>query len=295
MSSKELYNYFHIKCSSFDVYSQQIEKLLEQKIPVLCKNTENVFYTFNNWLSEYLFQYKNERDIKTTYEIKNYSTFDLKVKIKITDSYIIFEPYNSAVDRYVIFEILYPFIKTKNVLHQVKNKLIIIKNIERISLKHHKYLAYLLKTYYSVCTFLFTTNNPNCVSDDILKNIYIVDIPITLDENINLFWEKNNCNRLQWHKLLDNLFDIFFVQKRNKGKDLKILRNEISNLYTSNVPVKEVIKYIYSNLENYAFSPDVYTDIFLKISEIEYYLQIGNRYILHLEYLFLYLQNKLNV
>ena len=181
------------------MYGDKLKELLLNKVSTLCIYNDNIFYSLNNWLSNYLDnQYKNNKNITTTFEIKNYSTFDLKVKIHISENYIVYEPYNSAVDRYVIFEILYPFIRKKFITSKfTKNDY--NQKYRRINIKHHKYLSYLLKTYYQICTFIFTTKNSYCISNDILKNIYIINIPNSLNENFNLFYEKK-INTLYWQK-----------------------------------------------------------------------------------------------
>ena len=289
MSCKDLHNYFEIHCPRFENYKYALNKLMEHHISVLCENTDNMYYTINYWIHMYLEKYyMSEKKVANTFEIKNYSTFDLKVKIKMTESYIIYEPYNSAVDRYVIFEILYPFIRKRNLLQETKHKLIIIKNIDRINIKHHKYISYLLKTYHSICTFLFTTNNKYSVSEDILQNIHIFTFPLSLHENENLFWEKNETTHIKWEDLLNEILQTFFVKQSSKVKDLKWLRISLSNLYTSNIPSQYIIMYLLEHMEYYNFSEEAYSHLLDKLCEIEYYLKIGNRYILHLEYLILY-------
>jgi len=295
MSTKDLYPYFNIKKNSeVDEYKDVFYNLLDNNISFVCCNNENLFYTINHWIHEY-FKLQDIKNIKNTFELKNYSTFDIKVKILINDNFIIYTPYNSALDKYVIVDILYDFAKSVNLLDKAKKKYIIIHDFNKIHIKYHKYLIFLLKRF--PCTFVLICNHKECISTQLLQNIYLLDIPIALKENIDKFWQKKTSNTSPWHRLLDNIFTLFFKKKSKKQKlqDYKKLRPMLADLYTSNISGKMIINYLIQNLETYHFPYKKYSIIFDKLCEIEYRLEVGNRYIFHIEYLILFLQDILNI
>jgi hypothetical protein len=268
-----------------------LKNLLDQKTSVLCVQTEKNYYTLTQWIQNYLDKKFQNKTVQNSVELKNYSTFDITVKIFISNNYIIFDPYSTAVDRYIFLEILFPFVKNNTNFQQNTEKIVIIRNLNLLHIKNHKYLLYFLKNYSNSCTFLLLCENTHSISPEIFKNIFIYRFPFHWNENSDSFWDPL-ISKVSWEKTLDNIFTLFFTKKKKKKEDIKILRSEISNLYTSNINSSNVIQYIVRHLPYYNINCTV--EVFNKICEIEYYLKIGNRYIIHFEYLILYLQSNIH-
>lgn len=293
--ASELFNYLNLpKRKETLEYEDIISKLMNQKGSFLINNIDNIYYNFCHCLRNYIHsRFNDDTNVSKEVELKNYSTFNVKIQIELSNNYLIYKPYSSAIDRYVILEIIIPFLNNKTIENRSLEKIIVIHNLEKISFKYHKYLSHLIKMYQHKTQFIYTSSSHNqCVSNQILEKIFILNVPLWINDDIELFWEKKKI-KINWKTQLDIVFNTFFREYRRKTSDHKHLRKMLAEIYTSNVPSSNIIEYIIENIDNYNFNKQNFDKIFEEIAKVEYYLKVGNRFIFHLEYLITFLQQQL--
>ena len=246
---------------------------------------------------------------KVDYEIDNYNKSN--IVIKQSEYHIEFNPTNSGSDRYALISLIKDFGKSQMVnivLEGTKNtsRTIIINKIDDLNYYCQASLRRNMEKYSNITNFILISSNLSKVTEPIRSRCCLITIPkLDIDrksEILGKFYPKNKINVN--NSLTDNLLEID-IDNLGLGKVIN-LENYIINLlklsnskFNENL-IKKVKKLIYDlYISNYSLDSillelnnkimerniedDIKYDIMKYIIECNININLGKRYLIHLE------------
>ena len=274
---------------------------------------------FINGLLENLYGSINIK--KLEYEIDNYNKQN--IIIKQSENHIEFNPQSSGTDRYALLSLIKDFGKNQmvNVVlkgNKTKFRTIIINKIDDLNYYCQASLRRNMEKYSSITNFILISNNLSKVTEPIRSRCCLVTIPKISKESkkevlSNLFPKsKINLNRSLTENLLMidmknyNLGETILLedyikkllQMYNKKFNVILIRSIkklIYDLYISNFSLDTILLEITNQVNMMKIEDSLKYDIIKEIIDCNININIGKRYLIHLENLILKIFNILNV
>lgn len=270
---------------------------------------------------------ENVHNIKDTeYTITNYGSNNVKVNLQQSNYHLIFKPFNSALDKYIIQEIIVEFCKKNNLCFfdiQTPFKVILIHNADLLSNQAQYALCTLMEHYSDVCRFILFVKNINTITNSIIvrANTITLKAPshpemeilfdkIIKNEKINISNEtkkqiimdsnrhvKNMLWRIEshlhgipykcyWKNLIDEIINSIINDKEKVLKNTNKFREYIGYLFISNMDANVLLEYILIKIVNSINDINLLSEITYEIAKYDKSLKNSTRYILHFESLF---------
>lgn len=300
---------------SFEVKEKINDKIFED-YNFDMKNENILIYGLEDYSEEYYIRkllekmYGNMEIIKEEYSIENYNKS--KIEIKKSDNHIEFNPLNSGSDRYALSSLIEDF-GTSQMVNMVvsgtKNnkRTIIINKIDDLNYYCQASLRRNMEKFSNVSNFILITKNLSKVTEPIRSRCSLITIEHfnknkilkqifpnfknseedTFSESI-LSYESNRLKLGKITTLKDYVHKIFNLYKSEFNKDLlKRLKVIIYNIYISNYTLDDILL----SINNYIMKLDLEIDLkYLILKEIintNKNLNLGKRYLIHFENLFI--------
>nr|QFG74108.1 MAG: hypothetical protein [Megaviridae environmental sample] len=284
---------------------------------IITGTTSSGKHTLVNYILQHVFGSSSTYDEK--YVIKNYGSNTTNVIIKQSYNHMVINPMESALDKYIIQEVIRDFCKKKDRLFYNSNnpyKFIIINNFDCLLSSGQSALCKLVEQYSKFCRFIFIGRDINTLSYSIsVKCVHLrlqcpthSEIFNILDKHIkkynmiappdvlNKISSKRNIKDAMWsldcyqYKILEQSWQnqvntIIEMCKNPSGLEHYItMRNLLASLFITNLKSQDLCVYILEKMLEFD-NIDGYqvTDIILTY---DYRLRNSTRYILHFEAMF---------
>lgn len=165
----------------------------------------------------------------------NNNTIEYKT-IKQSNYHMIYYPQKNNFDKNVLQSIIQSFISIQNNLIITKYfKIIIIDNIEKLSISAQESLKATMEKYSKYCRFIFISKNIDCIIDALKSRI----VPIKIDNPNNeqlLLCAINICHNEEQNYKINDLINLVNKSNQNIKKLMFLLQ-----LYFLKVPIVDSI------------------------------------------------------
>ena len=294
----------------------KINELIFKDFNFEIKNENILIYGLEEYSEEYfinklLNKMYNVIDIKKElYEIENYNKS--KIEIKTSTHHIEFNPTKSGSDRYALISLIKDFGKNQMinmvVSGTVNNKrTIIINKIDDLNYYSQASLRRNMEKYSNITNFILISNNLSKVTEpirsrcslltikefdkkQILEKIY-PKIKITYDNSLScnlLNYELDQLNLSKCNILQDYINNIFNLYKLSFSEIvIKKIKLIIYNIYISNYNLDDILIKINNYINNLDISINLKYLIIKEIIQTNSNLNLGKRYLIHIENLFI--------
>lgn len=254
---------------------------------------------------------------KFEYEIENYNKST--IELKQSNYHVEFNPSNSGSDRYALISIIKDFGRNQMVNMVLENsktnyRTIVINKIDDLNYYCQASLRRNMEKYSNITNFILISNNLSKVTEPIRSRCCIITMG-KLDNDIN----KKICKKLNCNYEENDLINILLNEEMSRLKlgDIQSLKDYVNNLLSLNKEkfnerlirkVKSIIYNLYiSNypldsvlleINNYIMKNELSVEIKYLISKIiiesNININMGKRYLIHLENLIFGIFNILN-
>ena len=175
------------------------------------------------------------------YTIKtNNNTIEYK-KIKQSQYHIIYYPQKNNFDKNILQSIIQSFISVQtNMFTNKLFKVIVIDNIEKLSISAQESLKATMEKYSKYCRFIFISKSIDCIIDALKSRV----VPIKIDNPNNdqlLTCAINICHNEQQNYSINDLMDLVNKSNQNIKKLMFLLQ-----LYFLKVPIIDTIDNAYN-------------------------------------------------
>ena len=186
----------------------------------------------------------------------NYNGDDKEIEILQSLNHIIINPYNSALDKIIIQEIVLKNINISLIkTYNFKNKfrIILINNANNLSYNTQTSLRYIIEKYNKTCKFILCANSINKFIEPILSRCLMIQVP--RPNKIELLnYLKIIINEQKMNIEDDIIKQIIKSSNRNIRESIWKLEiynhkrnNKIININYNNIKYNKIIKSIYEN------------------------------------------------
>ena len=277
--------------------------------------------TFVKFILKKLYGNLNTKEIE--YTITNYGSNNVKVKLQQSNFHITFKPFNSALDKYIIQEIIVEFCKKKNMYFydsKTPYKVILLYNADLLSSQAQYALRTLMEQYNDHCRFILIVKNINTVISSIVSRSNKLTLRAPNTKEMNYIFEKiikgehieitesekkllvssserNVKNMLwriecyknavpyecHWQIIIDNIIDSIVNDTSKSLKKINKIRENIGLLFISNIDACVILEYILKIITQKIKSIKTVSLITDEIAVYERRLKNSTRYILHFE------------
>jgi len=304
--------------------------------PTLVKNNQNILVygydssgkkTFVNFLLKEVYGSVETREEE--YEINNYGSNTVKVKITQSHYHFIFNPLGSAIDKYIIQEIIVQFCK-KNDKHYFKAsvpyKTVLIHKADMLSHSAQSTLRRIIEEFSDKIRFFLICKNTCSIIDPIksrlleipmvcpnekevrffinnivekegiaLSSQQISKITNSSNRDIKTIFYSLECYKLKielksyWMIVLDGVLNKTLNCKQLTLIDFAEIRDSINKLFISNIETEKIFQYILQRISLEVKDLVKVVEISKLICEYDTKLKNATRYVLHFEALFLHI------
>lgn len=263
------------------------------------------------------------------YEIYNYGSNVVKVKLILGHYHIVFTPFGSAIDKYIIQEILSDFCKKDNKHYfktNVSYKSIIIYKADVLSYPAQHALRNIIEDYTGKVRFFLTTKNVCSICDPVRSRLLEVSLRCPTNEEHKEILESiakreeitlsdvndivatsggsltrslyiMECERLGlkykcfWKENLNEILDKVCNKPILSLTDMLEIREKLGRLFITNIESEKILQYLSSEVCSKINTLDVLVKIFDVLSTYDTRLKNATRFILHLEALLYNIHN----
>lgn len=212
------------------------------------------------------------------YMLNNYSNHSKNISVQTSDVHLNINPWNSGLDKHIIYEIINWYNTNKKITNNKINKFntIVIDNIHNLSFFAQSSLRFIIDSNSWFCFFIFICSDIDKIIGAIKSRCQIIDLSYWIKIIEYLY---NNCNvnvinynilfissklfNECWQKII-TLFDVVnqkikyivdlmmsVVNWNNANDEREIIihiRKKIYDIYVWNIPYWFVIEKIYENI-----------------------------------------------
>ena len=202
-------------------------------------------HTLVNLLLYYIFgeEIYNIKSQKYTIHTNN-NTIDYKT-IKQSKYHMIYYPQKNNFDKNVLQSIIQTFISVQtNITNNKLFKIVVIDNIEKLSISAQESLKATMEKYSKFCRFIFISKSIDCIIDALKSRI----VPIKIDNPNNdelLTCAINICHLEEKNYKINDLMDLINKSNQNIKKLMFLLQ-----LYFLKVPIIDSIDNAYNYIIN---------------------------------------------
>lgn len=257
---------------------------------------------------------------KLDYEIENYNKTN--IVIKQSENHIEFNPLNSGADRYALLSLIKDFGKNQmvNVVlegHKTKFRTIIINKVDDLNYYCQASLRRNMEKYSNITNFVLISSNLSKVTEPIRSRCCLVTIPkISAMEKREIFSKIYPKNKIDESKSLTENLLMIDMENYGLGKivlledyilnllkmykirfDVILIRKIkklIYDLYISNFSLDSILLEITKQINLMKITDEKKYDIVKEIINCNMNINIGKRYLIHLENLVLKIFKILN-
>ena len=266
----------------------------------------------------------NIKDIE--YTITNYGSNCVKVKLQQSNFHLIFKPFNSALDKYIIQEIIVEFCKKNNMCFfdsKLSYKVIVIYNAELLSSQAQYSLRSLMEQFTDTCRFILIVKNVNTIIDSIVSRSLKIILRAPNDNDMSILFDRiNNGENLDikedlkqeiiqssennvknmiwrieclkhdipyacpWTEITDEIIDLIVNDKTQSLKKITRIRELLGLLFISNIEANILLEYILKCFIKLITNEKLLSSIVNEIAIYDKQLKNSTRYMLHFEALF---------
>jgi DNA polymerase III delta prime subunit len=255
---------------------------------------------------------------ESDYTINNYGSNTTKVKLRHSNYHMIITPNNSALDKYILQEVIVDFCRKRD-LYFFKSptpfKCVVIHKADNLSEQAQFCLRRVMETTSSLCRFILLSSNPcnficpirsrfiqiniptpdveeiqNFISEVASKEaINADDVQVSTRDYKELLWKleskRHNVQYYCWWEITVDFIANYIVSHPFKSlKYSSEIRDKLGQLFVSNIEAQAVIYHLMKTIFKQV---DVDIHKFSSLSEIfsrfDCRLRNATRYILHME------------
>ena len=257
------------------------------------------------------------------YEVNNYGSNKVKVKLFQSNYHLVFIPNGSAVDKYVVQETITEYCQKIDQYYfksNVQYKSIVILKAELLSEQSQSSLKTLMEKYQNNVRFFLVCKSTTCVIEPLKNRLLqvVLSCPkkedmdiilrkVCLKEKIDISEEKLNqiineskrnveqalmllqCFMLgiewdcYWTKILDDIIQKILNNDISSTKDINYIREGLGLLFITNIEADKILSYMLLTLSKKVTDIEKSHRISTIISTYDKRVKNATRYILHLE------------
>ena len=164
--------------------------------------------------------------------------------IKQSKYHMIYYPQKNNFDKNVLQSIIQSFISISSSLNNKLFKIIVIDNIENLSISAQESLKATMEKYSKLCRFIFISKSIDCIIDALKSRI----VPIKINNPNNnelLLCAINICNKENKNYKINDLLELINKSNQNIKKLMFLLQ-----MYYLKIPIIDVIDNTYDNIIN---------------------------------------------
>ena len=271
-----------------------------------------------NIFIKHIFNVKTLSIKKVKYNISGYGNNNVEVILNNSMYHIEINPYGTGFDKYLIQEVIKNYIKTKFITLNNENiyKMIVIKNIDKLSYYAQTSLRCTMEKYSNNCKFILCGYNISKIIEPIKSRCLFIKVkrPSKLEvlnyilyicykedikiskEQLKDFLDNYNCNicKILW-KLnylnidlksnieleVNNIINL--LDKDNTINNIKTIREKLYFLFITNLNFKKLLKYLLLRFMKIIDNEDVLFQILKEINKADLNLSLGKRVVIHFE------------
>jgi len=255
---------------------------------------------------------------QTKYNIVGYGNNSIEVTLNHSMYHIEINPYGTGFDKYLIQEVIKNYIKTKFITLNNENifKIIVIKNIDKLSYYAQTSLRCTMEKYSNNCKFILCGYNISKIIEPIKSRCLFIKVKkpskfevlnyilyICYNENIKIDKDKlndllNNYNcdicKILWKlNFINNDFKsnidseinniINLLDNDNIITNIKIIRDKLYLLFITNIHFKDLLKKLLLRFIKIIDNEYILLEIIKEINKTDLNLSLGKRAVIHFE------------
>ena len=320
---KQIYKNLLKLDNNYDINNVLSKSILNTKY----KNIPNILFygphnsgkqSLINIFIKYIFNVKTLLIKKAKYNISGYGNNNVEVILNHSMFHIEINPYGTGFDKYLIQEVIKNYIKTKFItLNNEKiYKIIVIKNIDKLSYYAQTSLRCTMEKFSNNCKFILCGYNISKIIEPIKSRCLFIRVKrpsklevlnyilyICYKENIKIDRDKvndlldnYNCNicKILWklnYLNIDLKSDIdleinnivSLLDKEDIISNIKIIRDKLYLLFITNIDFKNLLKFLLLRFIKIIDNEKILFKIIKEINKADLNLSLGKRVVIHFE------------
>lgn len=258
----------------------------------------------------------------TEYTIHNYGSNSTKIRLRQSNYHMILVPNNSALDKYVLQEVVLDFCKKNDILFfntKTRFKCVVIHKADNLSEQAQFCLRRVMETTTRSCRFILLSTNPCNFISPIRSRFIQVSVPTPTVKEVNDFiddvshregledtspsrditrdyrtalWKLESrkhgvdfCN--WWESVVDSIAKELVREKR--AQVMNDVRHRFGQLFVSNIESRQVLTRLMKTLfeeMGSRYDRSTFAEVARLFARYDCRLKNATRYVLHLEALF---------